>query len=144
MDKILETKKSIKKIAKDKSLTRVQRHNLVIEELNGLTSTEQRILKNEYSQDIKSCARGTSIRDYFGYGISSFALIISIASLYFSSSNITLSIASFGESLVQTMFFIIILLFLVTFCDSLFSSSAHVAEYTLDIFAELDEKDKNI
>lgn len=138
MDKILETKKSIKKLVKSKSLTRMQRHNLVIEELNGLDSTEQRILRNEYSQDIKSCARGTSIREYFEFAISSFALIFSLASLYFNSSTETLSKAVFSELLTGISLLIIFLLLLVTFSDKVFSNDSHVAEYALDIFAELE------
>lgn len=133
-DKILETKKEMKRILKNKGLTRIERFDLAKEKSELLDEKERKILEKECRRDYESYNRIEDIKELITLGLTGLGLIITLFGIFFD--DVAMTFEQFSNIVYNVTIFVIIMLAVLSFTQQYRSRNMFITKYMLDILEE--------
>ncbi len=129
-DKIIETKREIRRIINDTKLKRVEKYNLVKNKASQLNELEYKILFKEYIRDYKTFDRLKEIKDIISMFLTGIGLIFTICGSFFIE---TLSFEMVGGLLGMVTIYIFCAIILLWLIQVRRTSSMNKIQFILDI-----------
>ena len=129
-DKIIETKREIRRIISDTKLKRVEKYNLVKNKASQLNELEYNILLKEYKRDYKTFDRLKEIKDIISMFLTGIGLIFTICGSFFIE---TLSFEMVGGLLGMVAIYVFCAIMLLWLIQVRRTSSMNKIQFILDI-----------
>ena len=133
-DKILSTKKELKRVLKNPRLTRLEKYNLAKEKASLLDENETKILLKECYRDFEDHNRRKDMKDLVSLFFTGIGLIFTVFGIFFKQV-VAEYIASKDIILLITIYVVVGLVFL-TYLQASRSKNMNLLQYMIDILEE--------
>lgn len=133
-DNILEIKKELKRVAKMRGLTRIQKYNMMIETSKKLSEKEKKLLMKEYKRDYESWDRVKDITELVTTFLTGVGLVVTVFGIFFGNKLTTFE--QFKSILVMVGIVSVIAIMVISGIQSWRSNNLNRIQYILDILEE--------
>ncbi|MBE5852895.1 MAG: hypothetical protein E7299_08140 [Lachnospiraceae bacterium] len=133
-DNILEIKKELKRVAKMRGLTRIQKYNMMIETSKKLSEKEKKLLMKEYKRDYESWDRVKDITELVTTFLTGVGLVVTVFGIFFGNKLTTFE--QFKSILVMVGIVSVIAIMGISGIQSWRSNNLNRIQYFLDILEE--------
>lgn len=133
-DKILEAKNDIRRIIKNKGLTRIEKCNLVKEKSAVLDEEELKILLKEYHRDYASYDRFKDLKEVISMLLTALGMLVAVCGISFN--GIEFGADMFGMLILYIVVYTVIAVWSVTGIQTFRSKNMNNLQYILDILED--------
>lgn len=133
-DKILQTKKEMKRIINSKGITRLERYNLAKEKCNVLSEIERKLLIKECRRDYESYDRSKDITELIIIFMTGLGLILTLLEAV--ADDAVLGISAFVSMGTFLVIYIALAILAVAWLQTYRSGNMNMIKYMLDILED--------